>query len=69
MKLTLVEFLAKWQAYMILHPDQRKGQAMLNLMHTLGRDDLYTKLDEQFSVFYDDKQINEAIGFLAVELG
>lgn len=67
-KLTLVEFLTKWQAYMIVHPEQRKGQALLNLLHMLDRDDLYARIDERFGIFYNDKQINDVIGYLATEL-
>lgn len=63
--MNFVEFLHKWQAYMILHPEQRKGQAMLNLLYTLNLHDVYKVVDDQFGIFYSDDNLNEAIGYLS----
>ncbi len=63
--MTFTDFLAKWQAYMTLNPSQRKGQALLNCLHVISRDDLYKQVDERCNVFYTDESLKEAIVILS----
>jgi len=58
-----------WQGYMLMNPEQRKGQALLNTLWTTGLHDLSNKVDSAFpSIFYSDEHLNEAIGMVCVEL-
>lgn len=63
---TFSEFVVRVQAEKVLHPEWRLGQTYFNVLHAV-RPDLSEQIrgDVQFDPFYQDKKINDFLGFVA----